>query len=81
MTNRNSFSTAVMVLITVVACAPGEKNTSRLIADIPVCGTVQFSDGCSEELDPMISYGLALVHLSRNRIHRILITRIKAIYR
>ena len=61
MTHTNSFSVAVMALIT-VACAPGEKNTSRIIADIPVCGTVQFSDGCSEELDPMISYGLALVH-------------------
>ena len=62
MTSRNSFPVAVMVLITVVACAPGEKNTSRFTTDIPVCGTVQFTDGCSEELDPLISYGLALVH-------------------
>lgn len=62
MTSSNSLPVAVMVLITAVACAPREKQTSRLITDIPVCGTVQFSDGCSEELDPVIAYGIALVH-------------------
>ena len=62
MASKNLFPVAVMALITVVGCTPGEKNTSPLIADIPVCGTVQFSDGCSEELDPMIGYGIALVH-------------------
>lgn len=61
MTSNKFFSVAVM-LITAVACAPREQKTSRVIADIPVCGTVQFSDGCSDELDPIISYGLALVH-------------------
>ncbi len=29
---------------------------------ITLCGTVQFSDGCGEETDSLISYGLALTH-------------------
>ncbi len=33
-----------------------------LTAEIPSCGTVQFSDGCNGQLDSLISYGLALVH-------------------
>ncbi|MEX1238111.1 MAG: tetratricopeptide repeat protein [Cyclobacteriaceae bacterium] len=59
---RNSFPTVVTLLVTALACAPSEKNASVLTDDIPICGTVQFSDGCSDELDPMIAYGLALIH-------------------
>lgn len=33
-----------------------------VVGEIPVCGTVQFSDGCGAQLDTLISYGLALVH-------------------
>ena len=58
----NNFLPVAVILITVVACAPRDQKTSQAIADIPVCGTVQFSDGCSEELDPLIAYGIALVH-------------------
>ena len=42
------------------SCTP--KKEAIIIGDIPVCGTVQFSDGCSPELDKAISYGIALVH-------------------
>jgi tetratricopeptide (TPR) repeat protein len=35
---------------------------SAEIAAIPLCGTVQFTDGCSPQLDSLISGGLALVH-------------------
>ncbi|WP_224997578.1 hypothetical protein [Cesiribacter sp. SM1] len=33
-----------------------------VLGDMPQCGTVQFSDGCGERTDTLISYGLALVH-------------------
>ncbi|HEY5826640.1 MAG TPA: hypothetical protein VIT44_19870, partial [Cyclobacteriaceae bacterium] len=61
MKNKNHIHLVVAILlITNIACSP--KKESKLIADIPVCGTVQFSDGCSKELDEIISYGIALVH-------------------
>ena len=56
----NRFAIVVMLGI-VVSCTP-KKEVSNLITDIPVCGTVQFSDGCSPELDKAISLGIALVH-------------------
>jgi len=49
-----------ILLITSVACSPQKE--SAPITEIPVCGTVQFSDGCSKELDKTIAYGIALVH-------------------
>jgi hypothetical protein len=27
-----------------------------------MCGTVQFSDGCSPKLDTLIAFGIALIH-------------------
>lgn len=51
---------SVIVLFAATNCTP--KKQTRLIDDIAVCGTVQFSNGCSEELDEIISYGIALVH-------------------
>lgn len=61
MKTRNSNRFVLMILfIAITACSP--KKETKLIADIPICGTVQFSDGCSKELDEIISYGLALVH-------------------
>jgi len=61
MKNKN-YHNAVMaiLLITSIACSPQKE--SAPIAEIPVCGTVQFSDGCSKALDKTIAYGIALVH-------------------
>lgn len=45
------------------ACSPKVETTETFeIGEIPMCGTVQFSDGCGEKIDSLISYGLALVH-------------------
>ncbi len=49
-----------VLMIALVGCSL--KNEKKQISDIPMCGTVQFSDGCNKELDKLISYGLALVH-------------------
>ena len=38
-----------------------QNQTIYLIPEIS-CGTVQFSDGCSPQLDTLISFGIALVH-------------------
>src|SRR5688572_1899009 len=51
--------TAITLLA--LACGNPRKETS-LVEGIPVCGTVQFSDGCSPELDKAISMGIALLH-------------------
>jgi tetratricopeptide (TPR) repeat protein len=53
---------AVVIVLITISCSQQNKTNTDLAGDIPVCGTVQFSDGCSEELDKDISYGLALVH-------------------
>ncbi len=45
------------------SCTQKSKEEAVLdIGEIPICGTVQFSEGCSDPLDSLISYGLALVH-------------------
>jgi tetratricopeptide (TPR) repeat protein len=38
-----------------------EAQSIYLTPDV-ICGTVQFSDGCSPQLDSLISFGLALIH-------------------
>ena len=38
-----------------------ETNNTYLTPDI-MCGTVQFSDGCSPRLDTLIAFGIALIH-------------------
>lgn len=63
MTTRNSSVFVVItVIIAILSCSPPVKNATELVGEIPVCGTVQFSDGCNQETDKLISYGLALVH-------------------
>src|SRR5687767_1958465 len=49
-----------ITLLTLTTCTP--RKESSLVDGIPVCGTVQFSDGCSPELDKAISIGIALLH-------------------
>jgi tetratricopeptide (TPR) repeat protein len=61
MMKKISYLLVVMIIIT-TACTRVAKSPEVASADIPVCGTVQFSDGCGEEVDPQISYGIALVH-------------------
>ena len=38
-----------------------QDQTNYLTPEI-LCGTVQFSDGCSPQLDTLISFGIALIH-------------------
>ena len=45
------------------SCSPkAEQEEIALLGEMTMCGTVQFSDGCGEKPDSLISYGLALVH-------------------
>jgi tetratricopeptide (TPR) repeat protein len=62
MRKKISYVIVAMVFTISMACTQVAKSPELAATDIPVCGTVQFSDGCSEELDPQISYGIALVH-------------------
>jgi hypothetical protein len=39
-----------------------EQNQTIYLTPEVSCGTVQFSDGCSPQLDTLISFGIALVH-------------------
>ncbi|AHM62479.1 hypothetical protein D770_21150 [Flammeovirgaceae bacterium 311] len=55
--------------ILLCSCTPkAEKEETLLLGklpvlgDVPLCGTVQFTDGCGARMDTLISYGLALVH-------------------
>ncbi|MDX1476375.1 MAG: tetratricopeptide repeat protein [Saprospiraceae bacterium] len=44
-------------------CANERESTNlATITPAELCGTVQFSDGCSDAIDSLIAYGLALVH-------------------
>lgn len=46
-----------------ISCATEEpKNDIGTITPAEMCGTVQFSDGCSPSLDSTIAYGIALLH-------------------
>ena len=38
-----------------------EEQSIHLAPDV-LCGTVQFTDGCSPQLDSLISFGIALIH-------------------
>jgi tetratricopeptide (TPR) repeat protein len=51
----------LLAAITLLITCTSHKEAS-LVEGIPVCGTVQFSDGCSPELDKAISMGIALLH-------------------
>ncbi len=63
--------TLIIALVGIVlgSCTPkAEKEETLLLGkvpvlgDVPLCGTVQFTDGCGARMDTLISYGLALVH-------------------
>src|SRR3989337_2982020 len=62
MIRNYSRSVIIILIIITTCCTPSGQKSSELLSEIPLCGTVQFSDGCSDELDVIISYGLALVH-------------------
>jgi tetratricopeptide (TPR) repeat protein len=62
MTKRISYVFVVIVFIITTACTQVSKSPEVAATAIPVCGTVQFSDGCNDEVDAQISYGIALVH-------------------
>ena len=52
----------VMVLL-VCSCARKSGNENSVTtAGITVCGTVQFTNGCGQQTDSLIAYGLALTH-------------------
>jgi tetratricopeptide (TPR) repeat protein len=61
MTKKISYLLVVIVCIITTACTQVAKSP-ELASAIPVCGTVQFSDGCNDEVDVQIAYGIALVH-------------------
>lgn len=58
--NRNLPLSLALILIILAGCS--SRKEPGLVENIPVCGTVQFSDGCSPELDKAISMGIALIH-------------------
>jgi tetratricopeptide (TPR) repeat protein len=50
--------------ILIISCSDekvSEQQSIYLTSDV-LCGTVQFSDGCSPQLDSLISFGFALIH-------------------
>ncbi|MDX1409789.1 MAG: hypothetical protein R3330_16685, partial [Saprospiraceae bacterium] len=54
----------IAALLTICIGCSSESGRSNLETLTPaeMCGTVQFSDGCSESIDSLVAYGLALVH-------------------
>lgn len=66
---KKDFSTQLVILIFIlclfsVTCSDqkvSDVQRAYLTPDI-LCGTVQFSDGCSPRLDTLISFGIALIH-------------------
>lgn len=51
-----------LILLTCSDEKVSEEEQSIYLTPDVLCGTVQFSDGCSPQLDSLISFGLALVH-------------------
>jgi hypothetical protein len=56
-------SIIILFLFTLSCSNQKDSETERvyLTPDI-MCGTVQFSDGCSPKLDTLIAFGIALIH-------------------
>jgi len=57
-------SLILIFIITFLSCTDqkiSETQKTYLTPDI-MCGTVQFSDGCSPKLDTLIAFGIALIH-------------------
>jgi len=60
-------STILIFLISIfgISCSNKENETnlvSKYLSPDVLCGTVQFTDGCSPQLDSLISFGFALIH-------------------
>jgi hypothetical protein len=56
-------SLAVMSVIYFISCSSKPSVTQRdYLTPETMCGTVQFSDGCSPKLDTLIMFGIALIH-------------------
>lgn len=64
-TRYKSLSTIIILSFFLVTCSdtkiPQNSNSEYLSPDV-LCGTVQFTDGCSPQLDSLISFGFALIH-------------------
>jgi len=60
-----SLSAIIILSFFLVTCSdtkiPQNSNSAYLSPDV-LCGTVQFTDGCSPQLDSLISFGFALIH-------------------
>jgi tetratricopeptide (TPR) repeat protein len=60
-------TTLLIFLLSLLLLSCSDKRSSEeaqsiyLTPDV-ICGTVQFSDGCSPQLDSLISFGIALIH-------------------
>ena len=48
----------LLVMLLILSCSEGTKSTKV----ITVCGTVSLSEGCGDETDSLIAYGIALIH-------------------
>jgi len=56
---------ALLISISLISCTDkkvAENEVSAYLTPDVLCGTVQFTDGCSPELDTLISFGFALIH-------------------
>jgi hypothetical protein len=54
-----------LLTLFLVSCSDqkvAENEESAYLSPDVLCGTVQFTDGCSPELDTLISFGFALIH-------------------
>jgi tetratricopeptide (TPR) repeat protein len=54
-----------LLTLILVSCSDqkvAENEESAYLSPDVLCGTVQFTDGCSPELDTLISFGFALIH-------------------
>jgi tetratricopeptide (TPR) repeat protein len=54
-----------LLTLILVSCSDqkvAENKESAYLSPDVLCGTVQFTDGCSPELDTLISFGFALIH-------------------
>ncbi len=62
---RNKLAVLIIILLFYsISCSDqkvSETQKTYLTPDI-LCGTVQFSDGCSPKLDTLIAFGIALIH-------------------
>lgn len=56
--------TAISLCLILFSCADQKISEAERVYLTPevLCGTVQFSDGCSPQLDTLISFGIALIH-------------------